>query len=397
MDAPSGERKTASASGDGGPLPAAPSGSGERPPSGDDGSLAVAPYGIGRMLEDTVTAPVRAGAVFTALAGRPAPAYGVMIFNLLAFSAAACAASFIRSAVAMPDHAPYAPALLALAAALLLIVPASFIAAGLLHAFMLLSGGKEDFRRSYQTASLLSLVVVLQAMLNRFDWAWALPSLLAAYLAATAARTLHRAPAVRAAAVFGALAGVCVLGQWWAREHTARWAKTAGELSRQMRQLPQTPLPLAPDGADANLAQGQAPVSGLDLLAAPRGNGPAPAQFQAMQTATADMLRPVLGMLNNPQLAKGLSPEQARQVVELTGLINQMQEAMTGGGNLTPAEQAAAARKFQTLALQLMSQLPAVGKGTPSLKGVVPPYPEGAAGQGTPAAPAPIPPAERGK
>ena len=373
-------------------------------------------YGLARMLEDTVTAPLRPGAVFSALEGRPAPPYGVMIPNLLVFCALSYAAGFIRAGLVTPELLNASPALTAIAtlAALVLAVPLSFLAAGVLHAFMLLSGGEGDFQRSYQASSLMSLVLALQSLLNWFDWVWALPTALAVYLAALAARSLHRAPAARAAVVFS-LVGLCAVGgQWWLRRQMARLAQTAkavqaaaaaaGDLGLQLQQAQQM-LPALEQGAagstqpqdqsqaawgtDLSSASLPAVISGLQLLVPPGSGqsqndnisgGPAlggqtdaarlqsqaQAQAQHLQQATAGMLAPIMGMLNNPALTQGLSPEQAKQMKALTSVLAQMQGTMASGKKMTPEESAAMMALFQNAMMQLASGAarPAASKGT---------------------------------
>ncbi|MBI5241843.1 MAG: YIP1 family protein [Elusimicrobia bacterium] len=395
-------------------------------------------YGLARMLEDTVTAPLRPGAVFSALAGRPAPSYAVMIPNLLVFCALSYAAGFIRAGLVNPEFLNASPALTAIAtlAALVMAVPLSFLAAGVLHAFMLLSGGEGDFPRSYQSASLLSLVLTLQALLNWFDWVWALPALLAVYLAALAAKSLHRAPAARAAVVFS-LVGLCALGgQWWTRLQIARLAETATavktaaaaaqDLGRQLQQVQQQMAPPFEGGAGGSAPglpqdQAQTPqgvqlssaslpsvISGLQLLAPP-ASGPAPenpadaykvraqAQAQHLQQATSGMLAPIMAMLSNPATTAGMSPEQAKQMKALSSLLTQMQAGMSSGKKMTPEEHAAFMAQFQGAMLQFMSGInaPAARPGAsgPGTKGPRPPQtaPKPKKRAAAPASPAPAP------
>ncbi len=360
-----------------------------------------AEYGLARMLEDTVTAPLRPATVFSSLAGKPAPSYAVMIPNILVFCALGYAAGFVRAGLVTPAILEASPALTAIAAlaAMVLAVPASFLAAGVMHAFMLLSGGEEDFQRSYQATSLLSTLLVLQSLLNWFDWTWALPAALGAGLAALAARFLHRAPAARAAVVFSLL-GVCaVSGQWWARREVSQLAETAKtvrtaaaaaqDLGRQLQQAQQLAPPLergtgpvlpAPSpeqiqtlwSGPVSSASLPAVISGLQLLLPPATgawDGPADArrlqtqaqaQTQYLQQATSGMLAPIMGMLNNPAMTRNLPPDKAQQVRALTSLINQLQASMASGKKLTPEENAAVMAQMQGSVLQLMSQFSAM-------------------------------------
>jgi hypothetical protein len=345
------------------------------------------------MLEDTVSALFRAGDVFADLAQNPAPSYGVMIPNLLVFCATLCAGLLLRAGIAPLGilHASPTAMLLAAALGLILAVPLSFLAAGALHAFMLLSGGAGDFQRSYQAASMFSILIALQAMLNWFDWVWALPALLTAYMGAAAARTIHRAPALRAGVVFCLLAGSCVAGQWWLREQYSRWSQTAtalqttamaaqdlGRQLQQFQQLSALPEPSVggtnrgvPEASGAGAAaapnspQSVGPSS-LDLLISPSETGSPPAgatsaqlqaQAQGLQQATANMLSPMMAMLQNPALTKGMSPEQVKQMGSVTGMLSQLQKDMTSGKKTTPEEQAAVMAQFQAAMMKLMTQV----------------------------------------
>jgi cell division septum initiation protein DivIVA len=220
---------------------------------------------------------------------------------------------------------------------------------------------------------------------------------LAVYLAAAAARFLHRAPATRAAIVFSLLGG-CILGShWWLRQQIARLAETAKavktaavaaqDLGRQLQQAQQLAAPPEgetggppPDlpqdrtqalwGTAPPSSSGPAAISGLQLLAPLTGSpppdkrvdGPEPqtqaeAQAKAIQQATSNMLAPIMAMLNNPALTRGMSPEQAKQMNALVGAFSQMQAGMTSGKKLSPQEEAALLAKFQGALMQLTSQI----------------------------------------
>jgi hypothetical protein len=335
------------------------------------------------MLEDTVCALFRAGEVYADLASAPAPSYGIMLSNLLVFCAAACAALLLRAGIVLPMqwHAAPMTMVLAAAAGMILAVPLSFVAAGALHAFMLLSGGAGDFQRSYQAASMFSILIALQALLNWFDWVWPLPALLTAYLGAAAARTIHRAPAFRSGVVFCLLAACCVAGQWWQREQVSRWSQSATaaaqDLSRQLQQMSLPPDPgggrgapaASGTGATTALASSQPPgPSSLDLLLSPSQAGGQPAspaqvqaqvhaQAQSLEQATTNMLDPIMAMLQSPALTKGLPPQQSQQLASVTGMLAQMQKSVAGGQKATPEEQAAMMAQFQSAMMRLMTQM----------------------------------------
>ncbi|MCX5794075.1 MAG: Yip1 family protein [Elusimicrobia bacterium] len=354
------------------------------------------PYGLGRMLEDTVSSLFQAGDVFADLAGKPAPSYEVMIPNLLVFCAAVCAATLLRACVATPGLLYASPSTMAIAAAggLILAVPLSFLTAGVLHAFMLLSGGEGDYQRSYQASSMFSILIALQALLNWFDWVWMLPALLAAYMGTAAARTLHRAPALRAGVVFCLVAAFGIVGQWAVREQVSRWSQTARamqttatavqDLSIQLQRMQQMSAPQEPGiggtgrGAPEALGTGPGPaapqnspqpigLSSLELLSPPQGDNQSdlPAQLQAqaqaqtrtIQQTTTDLLAPIMGMLKNPALTRGMPPEQAKQIGAITDMLVQMQKDMAGGKTITPEERSAMMARFQGTMMQMMTQM----------------------------------------
>jgi hypothetical protein len=322
------------------------------------------------MLEDTLTLAFRAPAAFTAAAQRPVPAYMLLLANFLAFSTAAYAVNFTKSAISMSVLSHYSPAvlLLALAAGLALALPAGFAAAAVLHGLMRAAGGTAGFARSFQALSLLSALIVLQAMLNWFELAWALPSLLGAYLGMTAAHRLHGAPKLRAAIVFCLAAAAALAGQWWLRGQLHRVAGSVeaargrpdaapagappADIDERLEKLPEFAMPLGPSDDKQ--------PSGLDLLSGPPASRTIDPQqqAQAMQQAASSMLAPITSMLNDPRVTHNMSPEQAQQVKELTAMLTRMQSSMAEGKALSAQEQNDMMRKFQAMTMRLMHQIP---------------------------------------
>jgi hypothetical protein len=330
-----------------------------------------APYGIARMFEDAVRTVLQPQSVLAALGQRPAPSYAVMISVLVAFCAAAYAANMARWLIALPMTRSVSPAALALSvsSALLLTVPLSFAAAGVLHLLMLCAGGRGTFIRSYQALTLLSLMSLLQALLQWFQWAWVLPAVLGAYIAVRAAQGLHQAPEKRAAIVFAIVGLLGIAGQWTSRREAARWPQTAAGVQREPESLP---LPSA--GSTDPAAAAPSAISGLDMLLAPSSPAPepaGPAQAQALQQAAGNMMQPLLQMLNNPALTKNMPPKEAQRIQELTRMLGQLQGSLASGRNLSPQEQAEISRKMQSITMDLMSRmsnLPAAGPD-PTQKG----------------------------
>ena len=125
--------------------------------------------------------------------------------------------------------------------------------------------------------------------------------------------------------------------------------------------------PAAPQAASSS------PAGGLDLIAPFHDGTTVPAaqtvselqgKAEAVQRATADMLGPVMGLLNDPALTKKLPPEQAKSMAALAGMMKDMQAAMAGGKNLSPQERDAMRIRLQTIMPQLMKQMPAPAQPT---------------------------------
>lgn len=341
---------------------------------------------LGRLLEETLTAPFVAPSLFTRLARSPAPGYGLLAANTAVYYSLAVAVNLARSL--LDGGSALSPALLAAAAAgaSALAVALSFAGAGLLHALCLLAGGGGDFRRTYQLVSLLSFLFVIQSMLNWTPLLWALPVPWAAFLAASGCRGLHQAPRTRAWAVFGSL-GLLLLGcQWAARRELSRFLQQTEPMGRSTEQLQQDlqalqqAFPLLPGATEALsagpalAAPGRLPSSlellsgsGVAPLDADQDEGPAggaalapaasPRDVQAMRDQTSQMMDSLLPMLDNPAVTRMLGPEQKAQLDEIAKMLKAAQAQQKSGKPLTPEEKAqrrADAAKLQAMMTKMM-------------------------------------------
>ncbi len=126
------------------------------------------------------------------------------------------------------------------------------------------------------------------------------------------------------------------------------------------------------------LAQALQQASSLNLISGPSGqiSAPTPAQVQAIAAQiqqhpgaapqfAAQTLQSVMPLLDNPNLTKGMPPEQAKQIQAMSALLKQMGGNMQAGKPLT-AEQKMQLMKTQQAAMQMMmQQMQQTKKGAP--------------------------------
>lgn len=386
------------------PTAAAAPASGSEPSSAASGkALPPRAHSLGRLLEETLTAPVRPVALFTQLAQEGVPGYGLLLANALVFSAAMFAVNLARVAASDPAAVARYPAHLTAVVgvtALALAAAGSFLAAALLHAAARLAGGGGGFSRSYQAVSMMSASALLWSLLGHFSSGWAVALAWSVLLACAAVERLHQAPALRTRAVFAALGLFALLGTWSAKLATQRVLAPYRMMAEQMKgiqNITQTLEKIQPvNGANPTeepSAQAQKLLqelqrlqtvepeagstnpadpsrSGLDLIKqqAPLGAGSAPMdpkQLQAVNKAAANMMQSVMPMLNNPELTKGLDPEQAKQLQGLTQMVRQLQDNLQSGKPTTPQQQQEMMRRSQEMMMQLLSRPPAPPPGKP--------------------------------
>ena len=351
----------------------------------------------------------------------PCPGWGELVLNvlfwsgcglLLAFAAALNGSSINLGPVAM---------LLFLAGGLLLVVPVSFLLAGLLHILALMSGGKQGFGRSYQSVSLLGSLAPASALLLclPIPFVWVLPTLLGTYAAVKAVDTMHDAPEGPALAIVGICGGVVLLGQLLFMQNLKRlqyqmetWAtlySAAGKLTEELASHPLTaplssPMSARMDSPESSFpmveseaAPGQprqegSPLpSSLDMLrsnfsgeqSARAQQGPSPEQMQQMM----EMGSRLGGMANdafakNPKLLESMPPQQRAMIRQLLGQVNKYTGSRTGkGGQMSDQEMVQGLQQYlkgmgnmDLSALQNMKNLPNTQK-TPRRKAPAPEAP----------------------
>lgn len=353
---------------------------------------------LGRLLEETLTAPVRPFGLFGELAREKPPGYALLLANALIFAVLMFAVNLVSVAVSQPAAlARYNAPLAAVVAAVGLTLAAlgGFAAAGLLHLAALLCGGGASFARSYQAVSMSSGIALLWALLGHLPAGWALTLAWGAFVACAAVERLHAAPALRARAVFAGLATVALLGAWSVKLAAERFLapyRMMAEQARGIRDIQQTIQRIQPvegsNPAQETSAQAQqrlfeqlhqlqmaqpesktadtaAPSrSGLDLIqqqglppeaAAPQVNA---RQLQEVNKAAAGMVQSVLPLLNNPALTKGMPPEQAKQLEGLTQMLQELQGNLQSGKPMTPEQQRRLMQQYQQAMIRLLAQPP---------------------------------------
>lgn len=377
----------------------------QAPPPAAAAEAPPAPAGLVQTLEDSFMVPLTLGGVFARRAPAPAPGYGVLCGNVAVFAAASLALNLLRARLTFPEAAAHFPALqvgIGAVAIFCMMVLASFPAAGLLHAIAKAAGGHGGYQRSYQALSLLSAFWPAVAVAHAFAHAWIAVSLVWAFLTAAAIERLHAAPPGATRAVVWTLALASIAAAFYVAVQAQRAIdlyiaplKQLAQLQRQQadslaaQALPagaigvpstdpaaqmqqfmlQAQKMLNQSGLSSGTASG-APASGLDMIALPSSAAPAdgtpgsalPAQQQlqqqsaALQQSAAGVLGSLAPMLGNPALTKGMPPEQAKQLQQMMGLINSMQDSMKSGKPPTP-EQMAQIQKLQQDQMRTMTQM----------------------------------------
>src|SRR5262249_52804345 len=135
---------------------APPASAGAQAPAAGASAPAQRPQGLFQLLEDTLTAPIKLGALFAALAPAPPPGYAVMAVNVLVYWGAFFAINILHVGItdpaALDSLGKMSPLAMPLAggAALTLALAGSLPGAAVLHVLAKAAGGKGNFRRSYQ-------------------------------------------------------------------------------------------------------------------------------------------------------------------------------------------------------------------------------------------------------
>jgi hypothetical protein len=359
------------------------------------------PANLPTMLEDTLTAPFALGKVFAKHAQAPSPGVGVLAANVAFYSAAFLILLVLRFRLSFPaiagnfEPARYASAVFCCS---VLLTAASFAAAGILHALCAAAGGKQDFQRSYHILSLLALFLPSCAAASMFRFGWPALAVFWTFLTAVAVENMAGAPAGRARAVLGGAAACAIGAAWFAAAQVERYVaplRQAAAFQAQLQREAQDAMKAPPLSAVAagvaassatmvtapqaqQLAQALQQASSLNLISGPSGqiSAPTPAQVQAIAAQiqqhpgaapqfAAQTLQSVMPLLDNPNLTKGMPPEQAKQIQAMSALLKQMGGNMQAGKPLT-AEQKMQLMKTQQAAMQMMmQQMQQTKKGAP--------------------------------
>ncbi len=364
------------------------------PPPGHVPPPAVAPVGAPALLEQSLLALGDAPGVFSAAAARPAPPLAAAASLAMSCGALALGVNAIALVVAEPRMLSRYPAWFAAAvsAAALGAFASAWLAAGvILYASGLALGGRGDFSRGVQAATVLSILAPVQAAANALPWVWPLPALWAGWVAAGALTGLFGARRLAARTLCGLFAAAAVGVQAFARALSARAPDlaAAAEAARGQTRVEaslQAALPaVAAPPPGAPQAAAPAGVSGLDLVrtgadepaapesaaafapTAPAVPGAAPAaapaalqaQARGAEMSAVGMLDAMTPMLSNPQVTARMTRAQKAQFLEMNAMIKQLRDEMASGRAVPPAEMSRRVARIQQLALSLMSAVAA--------------------------------------
>lgn len=325
--------------------------------------------GLGELFEQSLLALGLAPSVFAAAALRPAPSFGAAAGLALVSGAAALAVNLAHGFASNPDLLQSFPLpLVAVVAAAAFGLYSSLILllAILLYGLGRSLGGSGDFDRALQGAAAVSLLAPVQALCNWFPFVWALPAVLAAWVAAGALVGLFKTRPFPARAACAVLAGLALGLQYAGRAFSSRAGQTYA-ITRMTRADVQPQAP-EPDGAPAAPAPAAAGTSGLDLLRGPAGESLAPEAAQPatpaammkdaaeIQQNASDMLGNLAPMLQSSAVNKNLSPAQQADMKTLQALMKDLQARMQPGApRLSEAEQAKRMALIQQMTMHMMS------------------------------------------
>lgn len=299
------------------------------------------PQTLLRLLEETLTAPFHLGALFDRLALEPPPGYLLMTANFAIYVVLMLALNLVHVAIVSPASLQRPPELLAIvaAAALLLVVIGAFLTAAVVEAAALASGAAGDYRRSFQIVTLLSALAPFQAALNWLPSAWPVPLLLGGFACAIGLERLHRAP-VMASRVVVSLLVAAGLGTVWAARRVVERAlaplAAVEQSSEQLRDMAAQIQQLQQAGAGVAAPGG----SSLNMLSPGAMPGSAQQQAAQIQQNTNAMLKTLTPMLNDPNLTKNMTPDQAAMLQQASAMIGSIQNSLQSGKAPDPQEQA---------------------------------------------------------
>lgn len=343
----------------------------EKPAAPPPPPPAVAP-GMAELFEQSLLALARAPSVFAAASLRPAPSFVAAAGLALASGAAALAVGLGSNLVFLQRFPPPMIATMA-AAALGIYASLLLLFAVLLYGLGRSLGGSADFDRALQGAAAVSLVTPLQAVGGGFPIVWALPPMLAAWVAAGALEGLFKTRPFPARAACALLALVAIGLQFAGRvfveragrayaltQAAASTVKSNDDLLRRIQAV-QSQAVSMPGPASAG-------TSGLDLLRGPEDAAPpGPAAVEDSPAAlmkdaaevrqnASQMLGSIAPMLDSAAASKKLTPQQKSDMKDLQALMKDLQAQMQPGApRLSAAEQAQRMARIQQMTLRMLS------------------------------------------
>ncbi len=336
---------------------------------------------VAELCEQSLRALVHAPSVFAAASLRPAPSFGAAAGLALAAGAAALAVNLTHGFAANPDFLQRFPPLMIAVmavAALGLYTSLILLLAVLLYGLARALGGTGDFDRALQAAAALSPAAPLQALCNWWPIAWALPTLLAAWVAAGALEGLFKTKPMATRAACALLAAAAIGLQFVGRVFVERAGRayaltlaagqalgTNEDLLRRIRAVEMEAIPAS--GLPSGGTPAATAPSGLDLLRGPQGTQPAPAVLEAspaavtrdaadVQQNASAMLGVLAPMLDNVAASRKMSSRQKSDMKDLQALMKDLQaQLQPGAARLSNAEQAKRMAKIQQMTLRMMS------------------------------------------
>ena len=349
------------------------------------------------LLESALRVPFVPGSAFASCRALPCPGFQSMIGAAFFWAASTLLLGGFAAMSQSAADIGMGTMLTVVAAGSVLAVPLSFVAAGCLHGLAMLSGGRCEFARSYQTLVLLGAVAPVSALLLRspVPLLGLLPTAYATFLAVRGLEVLHDAPGAQAWFVVGAFGVLTAAAQLMFQKNISRFERelahranlysTEGaKAATQTEQTPSlaagvgqpapalpedpTPNPYAPDRlAPARPEQrssldmvrqagdgGGMPAGypgggdGYPLGAPPGGGAPAAGgSYQEMGMGILGVLQQKLA--SDPNAMKGLPPEQQDKFKQLLQAANKYSAASQKGEKVSPQDQASMQQLFQEM------------------------------------------------
>lgn len=357
------------------------------------------PPGLLELMEASLKAALSPGEVFSHYAQRPAPSAGILAANFLFWALLGQLNLLVMTFMAVPAAGGLGvgPTLLIVAVGAVLSLPVFFIASAVVHVLSSLAGGKADFARSSQLASMLGALAPISAL------AAFLPvrmigivlTLYAAFLVVRGVSTLHAAPGGQAWAVVGLCGAVAAVGQFAFHKSIARFKRTldnritiysthgsdavAREERARLLEPERYARPSTGGEATPGMAMTPQPSSSLGMIR-PSGtpgrardpseryarppadsNRPTPEQ---MWTMGVNAIRMLDRQMENPAM-KNMPQQQRRQIEELLKQANRMIRRMEGKNGTVEEKSEEENRRFLMQMLQQVENMKQRRGGAP--------------------------------